>query len=197
MTGNDVICRSLFVQQRRISNPRYVNKLFLPDEQATIFRSSQPEITHGVLWALKESAYKVWMKQGGIRSFNPKKFWVMGNPEGRVKITTPGGIVWGRAEVSENYISAIAVSAQNLLSSVTSAVVRKPEVTPGSLSVRAELIRQMKKVFPGKKEEDFLLYKTDRDIPGLEVRGLDATIDLSFSHHGHFVSYAFLIHPYD
>ena len=73
MIGNDVVD---IVQSRIESNwqrPGFLEKLFTTKEQVLIKGYINKELMVWVLWSMKESSYKIYNRQTGIRGFIPQK----------------------------------------------------------------------------------------------------------------------------
>jgi len=73
MIGNDVVD---IVQSRRESNwqrPGFLEKIFNIEEQQLIHDHINKELMVWVLWSMKESAYKIYNRNTGIRGFIPQQ----------------------------------------------------------------------------------------------------------------------------
>ncbi len=71
MIGNDIVD---LAQARRESNWQrkgFLNKVFTSHEQQLIHTASDPDVMVWTLWSMKESAYKVMVRETGRRFFAP------------------------------------------------------------------------------------------------------------------------------
>lgn len=74
MTGNDIISREMMISLKRPL--RYAEKILISTEMKAWSASGQLGIDLWKYWALKESAFKIYIKKGGERKLNPKQFIV-------------------------------------------------------------------------------------------------------------------------
>ncbi|MDX2245461.1 MAG: 4'-phosphopantetheinyl transferase superfamily protein [Bacteroidia bacterium] len=192
MIGNDIVCLSTAGASDFFPRPRYLDKVYHPSEQRLLFADETPGRLRWLLWALKESAYKVWFKQSHKRLFAPQKFVVSPLPEtGMYNIKTPSGSVFARAEVCADYVVAYA-SSEPSFSNFTGVNRCSPTEDPSAF-VREKLVERVCEVFPLCRKEDIRLEKSPEGIPLLYIRGFREIFDLSLSHHGNFVSYVFTL----
>ncbi|MEZ4774735.1 MAG: 4'-phosphopantetheinyl transferase superfamily protein [Bacteroidia bacterium] len=198
MIGNDIICIAASDVSGVFRNPRYLDKIYGPAEQELILSSPNPGLSHWTCWALKESAYKVWVKHSRTRLFAPKRFVVSAlTPKVGIEVETPAGIVYARVVIQNNYISAVASSENSRLQQLYTGIGQFPKTKNPSVAVRQHLFAHLKKLFPFSSIENFVLLKSKEGIPRLYIRGIKQVFDLSLSHHGHFVSHAFTMESYD
>jgi len=69
--GNDIVDMNDARNHSRHADTRFVNKIFTKTEQQQISASDMPDYMVWVLWAAKESAYKIINKRTGKRSYAP------------------------------------------------------------------------------------------------------------------------------
>jgi len=72
MIGNDVVDIELASKESNWQRSGFLDKLFMPHEQALINNAPVPEIVVWTLWSMKEAAYKIYNRQTKIRAFIPK-----------------------------------------------------------------------------------------------------------------------------
>ncbi|MET4082282.1 phosphopantetheinyl transferase (holo-ACP synthase) [Pedobacter sp. UYP30] len=72
MLGNDIVDLKLAKIQSNWRRKGYLNKIFCDAEQAYILSSPKPDELVWKLWSLKEAAYKIYNRQTGIRTFEPR-----------------------------------------------------------------------------------------------------------------------------
>ena len=73
MIGNDIVDLQLARTQSNWQRPRFLQKIFTQKEQNFIQQSVNPELEVWKLWTMKESAYKIFNRETGIRGFFPWK----------------------------------------------------------------------------------------------------------------------------
>ncbi|WP_316845674.1 4'-phosphopantetheinyl transferase superfamily protein [Pedobacter psychrodurus] len=72
MLGNDIVDLVLAKTQSNWRRKNYLDKIFTAEEQLLISSSEKPDEMVWLLWSMKESAYKIYNRKTGIRSFAPK-----------------------------------------------------------------------------------------------------------------------------
>lgn len=73
MIGNDIIDLDYARQSSNWQRPGWLQKLFTPAEQQYILQSDDPEFTLWLFWSMKESAYKIIVREEQRRFFAPKQ----------------------------------------------------------------------------------------------------------------------------
>lgn len=76
LIGNDIVDLKGQGNIRSAQSSRYLEKVFNGSELARIQAVENKEEMIWLLWSCKESAYKVWIKQGHKRFFKPKEIHV-------------------------------------------------------------------------------------------------------------------------
>jgi phosphopantetheinyl transferase (holo-ACP synthase) len=71
--GNDVVDIEQAEKESNWQRRGFLDKLFTTREQDFILSSANPGQTVWVLWSMKESAYKIYNRETGIRAFMPKR----------------------------------------------------------------------------------------------------------------------------
>ncbi len=120
MIGNDVIDLDLARSESDIFRPGYRSKVLTEAEIWMIDKSSEPEILFWLLWSMKESAYKIFNRETGIRAFNPTKFECeidVREMSGRVTHLT--GIYFTKSCLSSDCIYTIACKSKEFMNEVT------------------------------------------------------------------------------
>lgn len=190
MVGNDVVdLRDPEANPHTLSH-RFDERVFCPEERATLSRS--PE-RRWKLWAAKEAAYKVVVKQELGAIFSPSRFRVSLEEDARAGIVTWGsGIVPVRVHVEDDAVHAVATSAgcRVVFGSERLAGLARGERAPeaSSESVRS-LATERLAVALGLDPGAIEIRKAGR-VPELFVDGSPAPADLSLSHHGDVVGFA-------
>ncbi|MDI6776096.1 MAG: 4'-phosphopantetheinyl transferase superfamily protein [Syntrophales bacterium] len=196
-------------------NIRFVNRVFIPDEQRQIFDSSHPDIVLWALWAGKETAYKIIRKSISGAPFIPLLYKVS-CPEnckraGRFPLEndhipgitdTPWGKVTIRIFITCDYIHCIGTMD---LSGGIDSVVWKVDLLPPVAEAIAEYedesaflretIRRHLSVFLNRTPEEIEIRRSEGALgpPFVYLKDKPAGIDISLSHDGKFTAYAFII----
>ncbi|HRT71180.1 MAG TPA: 4'-phosphopantetheinyl transferase superfamily protein [Syntrophales bacterium] len=186
---------------------RFVSRVFTADERALISSSSAADAMLWTLWAGKEAAFKVMKKYRPDISSVPRAYtvrpveWEGGcislgmaeTPEGAVPVRffhdaarsihavgagrtgDLGDVVWG-VEVIDDGGAAVSTTDQSLL--VREALIRRLSAHTGLGTARMEVRRlgDSRRLSP----------------PVLFVDGRPADVDISLSHDGRFIAYAFI-----
>jgi len=74
MIGNDIVDLKLAAVQSNWKRKGFLDKIFTNKEQDLILNAKDPSIMVWLLWSMKESAYKIYMRQNSLRIFAPKRF---------------------------------------------------------------------------------------------------------------------------
>ncbi len=73
MIGNDIVDLTFAKIESNWKRPRFLDKIFTPQEQKYILESQQSEKMVWLFWTMKESAYKLHVQVHGKRFFAPKR----------------------------------------------------------------------------------------------------------------------------
>ncbi len=185
MIGNDIVDLKLALLEDKASNLRWLNKVFVEKEIELIQNSENPNIMLWRLWSMKESAYKVAVKKSGIRAFNPKRLEteILGPWQGR--INSVYGVFQVSSWIAEDYIHSIASDS---LDKMAISGQKTAEISDRSTDVRRSLIEHFKECKPHFSE---LNIKMNEEIPYLYSANEKLPFDISLSHHGDYIAYAF------
>lgn len=200
---------------RKSEDVRFIERVFTPAEKDLIFsslRSDGPDQALWSLWACKEAAFKAVSKSGAVSS-SPLEYTVFLNPAGvangkirmfRGSVSTPAGILPLRLVRNSNYVHAVAsTGADETINSVFWVVcninLRRSEVTPHmqSMLVRRAVTMKLAK-YINASPQDMEIVRRKRNGSGLGppvllVGGRESGIEISLSHDGLFLAYAFLL----
>ena len=107
MLGNDIVDLQLANVQSNWRRKGYLQKIFTAAEQELISNSAKPNILVWKFWTMKESAYKIYNKQTGVRTFEPSLIFCEVDDEfGEVYIN--GKAFFTKSTISAKYIHTIA-----------------------------------------------------------------------------------------
>ncbi len=187
--GNDVVD----LNYSRTS-PKYLEKLkrlsLSPKEYASIDHSG--ELMPWILWSLKESAYKSFVKLGYRSRFNPKSIEVVSlsfkDRKWVASMVQNDTCIYSVTEVTPHTIYTVT-STENS-SSIDSAVreLNGNESPANYVRKLAILAFSLKAVM---KESDLTILKSEDQIPYFYANTDLPDADLTLSHHGKYVAYAF------
>jgi len=191
MIGNDVV--DLGDADSRVAghHPRFDARVFTAAERELIAASAAGERTRWLLWAAKESVYKVARRADARTVFSPPRFPVRLRPGSTATVEAAGGAFDVELRAYAEHVHAIARSRDAAEVTVHSAVARLAlgpgEGTP-SAAVRRLTIATLSRrlAIP---ERDLALDREGR-VPRLWIRGRPSAAVLSLSHHGRFVAFA-------
>ncbi|MFO7568791.1 MAG: 4'-phosphopantetheinyl transferase superfamily protein [Smithellaceae bacterium] len=195
---------------------RYMEKILTGHEIAAVRASPDSDVTLWAFWTCKEAAYKVLQKKSVDAAFMPRRWSVRyelpSDPSGGISFQTSGyadgqvlipgaGPVSIRLFVSSDYIHCLAVDTDRALDRILFHVAPWSEdiavlAPDASGYVRAILIRRLAVQFNLSQESLQIVRsktKTGLGPPVLYVSGNpSAVVDISLSHDGRFVAYAYV-----
>ncbi len=180
-----------------------MDRVFTPGEQRHIAESSTPDFVLWSLWAAKETGYKAISKLYPAVSSVPRKyetelFSTAGPVPGTGVVHTPGGPVAVCFFINSDYIHCIGTTPEKDTDSIVwdACKVFHRRFPPG---FESDLVRRMagEKIANYLKKEpgtiEIVRLKGHRGLgPPVVYAGKERTaIDISISHDGRFIAYAF------
>jgi phosphopantetheinyl transferase (holo-ACP synthase) len=200
LVGNDVVDLHDRESRSEALHPRFDIRVFAADEREALRASSSAHPLRWTLWAAKESAYKVAKKLDPAVRFLPRDFVVRGVGEGQAVVMHETGPFDVQLHRTDQWVSAVATRT------VANARSTRGPVDGGPVSsgiehlgthgadpsrtvrefARAALALRMN-LPPGQ-----IRIATDRGIPVALWRDRKLPVDLSLSHHGRFVAWAWV-----
>jgi hypothetical protein len=207
MVGNDVVDLTDPQCLPMGTHARFDERVFVPSERRMMQASAAPARLRWLLWAAKESGYKLMRKRDPALTFVPRRFVVALRgaaaardrscgraPRGHVllggTITCGGHCVAFHGVSDGDALHVVARGDEPGVFDLLTAVAAAPPVEPG-LAVRRLVCAAVADRL-GVPVEALCVVRQDR-IPHLQLRGAPLPIDLSLSHHGRFVGYAALM----
>jgi phosphopantetheinyl transferase (holo-ACP synthase) len=203
LVGNDVVDLRDPENQPEAIHPRFDDRVFTWAERARILAAGSPHRMRWVLWAAKESAYKVARKIDSRVYFSPRAFTVR-IPGGEAETSDPVlaevshslGQFQVCLESTEEWVHAVAsvsgtgvAKANWQLRSIGREAARHIPGLEASARVRqlaCSAIASALSVVP----TELSIAAAARRVPSVSWRGRRLPVDLSFSHHGRFVACA-------
>jgi len=195
MVGNDVV--DLADADTRISarHPRFDKRAFAPGERRRIEAAGGESPLRWILWAAKESAFKVAKQHDPATVFSPSRFVVEldGALQGRVRHGTDVYPV--QVTRRGDCVHAIATGSRGAPERVIAGVCRVAGDADGgrhgALPGRAVRAFAVAEIAPRiKVPADSMRIERSGRIPRLVHRDGRRAADLSLSHHGRFLAYA-------
>ena len=144
MLGNDIVDLVLAKTQSNWRRKNYLHKIFTAEEQLLITSSENPDEMVWLLWSMKESAYKIYNRKTGIRSFAPKSLKCSihsntGQTYGEVNIEDH--TYFTKSDIETSYLHTVASAESGNLKSISIVIYTSPDhlfdyksTKPGSVS---------------------------------------------------------------
>lgn len=202
--------------RRKSEDARFIERVFTPGEAGLIFSAPEPDRALWSIWACKEAAFKALSKVEAISS-SPLKYSVSLDisardyiiAKGRARmlrgsVATPAGDLPLRLVRNNSCIHAIASTGTDIeISSVFWVIcninLRRNDITP---HIQSMLVRRAAKMKLAKyinaDPQDMEIVRRKRNGSGLGppvllISGEESGIEISLSHDGVFLAYAFLL----
>ena len=198
--GNDVVDLRDPSNQPDAIHPRFDVRAFTASELRELRGSASPHRRRWTLWAAKESTYKAAKKLDPTVRFFPREFVVEGLDEEGAEVHHSAGRFIVRLRHCDEWVHAVAATPRSRLGRRRSVITRSP--WPGSAEVRSierargnpsEVARDlaMDSIASGMAvaRKDVELEARGR-IPEVRMRDAQLRVDLSLSHDGQYVAWA-------
>lgn len=189
MTGNDIADLSLARAESNWRRKGWLDKICTPAEQLYIQQSHKPDTMLWRLWTMKESAYKIFVRTNGQRSFAPLKFQcsLLSTVAGLV---THGQHVYKTNSVfTDEYIHSTASAAHAAFPPVCSIVTLPVGLCEQDVSTFINrLIIERYRQHTSSPQETIKIVKSVHNIPSLQTDS-GQLIPVSITHHGRFAAF--------
>ena len=209
LVGNDIVDLHDPESRPEALHDRFDTRVFTSDEREALTTSASAHTLRWTLWAAKESAYKVAKKLDPAVRFLPRDFVVRRLAEGRAVVVHETGPFDVRLRRTEEWVSAVATrmaanAASGMAANAASGMAANAAEAHRSVSTGIErlevngadpsqTVRELvcaalalrMNVPPGQVQ-----IAADRGIPVALWRNRRLPVDLSLSHHGRFVAWA-------
>ena len=193
LVGNDVVDLHDPENRPEAIHNRFDARVFTSDEREALSTSASAHELRWTLWAAKESAYKVAKKLDPAVRFLPRDFVVRRIAEGRAVVMHKTGPFDVRLHRTDEWVSAVAI-----LTAANAPWTHRPISTgieclevPGADPSRT--VRELACAALALRVNlptGQVLIAADRGIPVALWRNRRLPVDLSLSHHGRFVAWA-------
>lgn len=182
MLGNDIVDLNHLPDKVRSLSEPYLNKICSVREIEKVIGSDNPELMLWRIWTMKESAYKIAMKLGAKRAYNPKSFETFPVDATAGLVSTDYGTMLSETVFDENYIHTVSF----LPKSKGFKSGQKICADHQSEAVRLAIIEDFRIQNPNQDRAEIIMKS---DIPFLSTD--TSFVDISLSHHGDFIAWAF------
>lgn len=196
MIGNDIVDLDHARRESNWQRRGFLNKVFSTEEQRLIHSASDPERMVWALWSMKESAYKLIVRQTGHSFFAPRKLacQVVKIQENAIE----GSVFYGKAYQTRSILTTHFIASVALPSGFIAPFIHQiVSFAYSDYAFQHEHIRQAVKQFflnrSVTKESEIQVRKDAAGIPEILLRnsaGQLTTIPVSLSHHGSFGAFA-------
>lgn len=179
--GNDVVDLAEARPTRKEADARFLARVFTDEERFIIERSPDPALALWLLWAAKETLYKMARQRSARAVFAHRDFFVPGlrlpNPLPPRGSLAAGGLLW---EWTDDYVHCHREGGE-------ARVALARDGGDGGESAQARRLAQSMVAdrYPGARVE-----REERAPPRFVWRGETLPIELSLSHDGRFVAAA-------
>ena len=196
MIGNDIVDRAQAHRESNWQRRGFLDKVFTTDEQHLILTSNDPECMVWTLWSMKESAYKVAVRETEKRVFAPRKLECHLNTQH--KETAEGTVFYEKiyqitSSITSHYIATVATSPTLRLNFHQEISLLANATYQHQHALIEKNIKQYCLAHLGIPEENSFLQKDQNGVPTLTLiksSGEQQTIPISISHHGYYGSFA-------
>jgi phosphopantetheinyl transferase (holo-ACP synthase) len=120
MIGNDVIDLALACKESNWRRTGFLEKIFTDKEQLLIKNSTNPELLIWNLWSRKESAYKIFNRETGIRAYIPKQLECFYTNDSLGFVLCNGNCYYTLTTIENDFLHTIAASELSYLDQIIS-----------------------------------------------------------------------------
>lgn len=190
MIGNDIVDLEAAQQNSRWQEQRFLDKLFLEDEQDFIFSENDRFRKIWRLWSMKESVYKIISRVEGRFRFNPKDFHCI------ITNLTEGSVVYKNRCIKTitithpKYLQTTAFLTNNWISKVIR--LSFSDTHYQHITTYARVIEKYRLM----KQQPIDLVEIRKDAMGIPQFYIDNRLQqeqLSLSHHGYFAAWVITV----
>ncbi len=194
LVGNDVVDLHDPDSLPEALHPRFDARVFTPDEREALRGAVSPHVLRWTLWAAKESAYKVAKKLDPAVRFLPRNFEVRRTEGASVVVHETGSFDLG-LERTDECVCAVATITAASAPSTQGLVCTGIERLEVSGTDPSRTVRKLARAALGLRMNlppEEIRIEAHRGIPVAVWRDRRLPVDLSLSHHGRFVAWAWV-----
>lgn len=188
MIGNDIVdLKHINTDWKR---PRFLDKVFTPNEQAIISNSDDQHQMVWLFWSMKEAAYKCHVQRNGKRFFNPKRLECEFISEDKGIVRIDDNSYFTDSTITEDYIYSIAEVSKHFC--VNSALFENEYTSykVQSDSLKLEFIESIS-INLGMQTKSLNIKKTEIGVPELFSEDEKLSIHLSLTHCGRYSAFVY------
>ncbi len=189
MIGNDIVDLTFASSGRHWKSQRFLDKIFSFEEQEVIAKADNSFRTLWLLWSMKESAYKIHVRQKGKSFFAPKKILCQIHSKTEGQVIIENNPCHTSSRITDKYIYTVARSNTTGTMISRCAKSMKSDYT----SQHNESYDSVLNVFADKlncDQENLAIHKNEAGVPMLYKNNKMQIIPFSITHHGQYYGYA-------
>ncbi len=199
MIGNDIIDIAETLGSSKQIRPDFIKKVFTEKEQYFISDSNNPELMICLLWSMKESAYKIYIRQLFERTLSPLRFHckIINTNESSFsgEVNYKGNAYTTYSTVSNDSISTIAF----IKDIFRDYQICHKDIKCSNKDYRTQhneiyysAVKNYSKI-SALSPSDLSIKKDNYGIPHFYYKSSILQIPISLSHHGYYASYAIAV----
>ena len=185
MIGNDIVDLKQAAKDSNWKRPRFLDKIYTPNEQKLIWSSNNQDQMVWLLWCMKEAAYKVNVQQFGKHFFNPKRLecTLLSNLKGEVIIGD--NRYFTESIITEGFIYSIALIESGKSYKSEWFLNQSQDYSSQSKCLKKRFLKTL-------NLDEVTIMKNKIGIPKLKHNSDMLNSSFSLTHHGAFSGYAML-----
>ncbi len=195
MIGNDIIDLAFARKSSSWQRKAWLNKLFTVEEQQQIWQSNDPENTLWIFWSMKESAYKIIVREEQRRFFAPKKLHCTLS-ESQTHFSSGTVRFQSKTYLTKSACKNASIHTVAIAKKHNKAIAFHQEILAKSNSEQNRYWHYEKIIASLCSEAKFLaatprIKKNDLGIPYVFIGATQQSPILSISHHGRFAAFVY------
>jgi len=201
--GNDIVDLKQPENLRGSRNLRFLKKVLTAAEGECVLKADHPVAALWSFWAAKEAAYKVLKKQDSAVVFLPRRWEVRRSPQGVAdgEVVVPGGRkVYLRFFQCADFVHCLGADVADVLEKIKFGHAAPPRLAGAgrgddSLFLRRFAVREIARYLQVPSSAVAIERSAEGaelGPPRLVIGGEISPIEVSLSHDGRFVAFAFL-----
>lgn len=190
MTGNDIVDIASAAAESNWKRKGFLEKLFTKQEQNYIHAAVVPAEMVWKLWSMKESAYKIYIRQYGGRFFAPLKFncTILNKSKGTVNINNATYLT--TTTLTKKYIYSIAklIEANDTLIANHCLYINEKDCSNHQQFIYKKIIKYFAAI-TGISKKGLIVIKDQTDMPFLFCESNKLKMPVSITHHGNYAAF--------
>jgi len=185
MIGNDIVDLSCAQSESNWQRRGFLSKIFTKAEQQLIQQSDNSFETVWLIWSMKESAYKIYVRKHSIRFFAPTQFDCMLTTQKNGKVLIKNEVYETITTRTPDFIHTIAVES-SFQQQIRHKVLEIEIETELHLHLKEDVASEWKI-----NDGEISIKKTSVRAPELFKNNGLLTESCSLSHHGKYGAYTY------